>query len=299
MAVVQEYISLHKPDILCFQELDSNLLGLIEPGLPAGLKRGGLSINESLPAKDGCGIFFNTDKFDLLESRSERFCNVVDKHLGQLSEAARNDASAVSLTRALYRELREKLNMIVMARLQDRSSGNRFVVCSSHLYWDPVYPDIKLLQAYLLAQEALEYARDSSGLVIGADLNSIPSTSGVYELLMGSGFVDVSHPDHPVSLRTNKTNPRLTGIPVDAVPSLSLTTPFISAIKSVNGQEPVYTNYTASFKGCLDYILLGGKIEAISSLPLPEESELAFETALPNSKWPSDHLPLVVDLKLS
>ena len=297
---ILEFIHHKQPDVICLQELDAKILDQLEPSLPSGLKPGIVLLNESLPAKDGCGVFFNDMKYELISSKSVRFCNVVDRHLPQLGESARSDAAAVSLTRALHRELKEKMNMAVMVRLRDRVSGHEFVACSSHLYWDPAFPDIKLLQGYLLAKEAQESSADTRGLVIGADLNSVPTHSGVYQLLMGSGTVDPAHSDHPVSLRSNKINSRLAGVSIEAVPTLHIERPFMSAMKALNnGKEPEYTNYTVNFKGCLDYVLLGGSLRPVSFQPLPSQAELLSETALPNSKWPSDHIPLVVDLEFS
>ena len=296
---IADFVSRHTPDIACFQELDRPTLERIKTGFPSNLQVGSLYLNDSIPSKDGCGVFFNADRFELVASQSVRFNNVVDKHLASLGDAARNDSSSFSLTRALHRELKEKLNLVVMAKLRDRLSGKHLVACSSHLFWDPAYPDIKLLQAYLLAQEIIEYSIGVDGFILGADLNSVPNTSAVYELLAGSGRVEISHPDHPVSLRSNKTNKHLVGVSPEAVSTLSLDPPFISCMKKLNGAEPRFTNYTATFKGCLDYMMVSGGIEPITAVPLPEESELQTETALPNSNWPSDHLPLVVDLKYS
>jgi len=296
---VTDFVSAQKPDIACFQELDRPMLEHLQSEFPQSLKMGSLFMNESIPSRDGCGVFYNSDRFDLVSSKAVRFNNIVEKHLGSLIHAARSDPSPFSLTRALSRELTEKLNLVVMAKLRDRASGKQLLACSSHLFWDPAYPDIKLLQAYLLGLEVSEYAAGSEAVIIGADLNSVPSCSGVYELLMGSGRVDIDHPDHPVSLRSNKTNKRLVGVSADDVPALQLFKPFTSCMKALTGSEPQFTNYTANFKGCLDYVMVSGNIKPVSALPVPEESELKSETALPNSKWPSDHLPLVVDLEFS
>jgi mRNA deadenylase 3'-5' endonuclease subunit Ccr4 len=195
----------------------------------------------------------------------------------------------------MYREVREKLNMAVFAHLKHIDSGRELTIVSSHLYWDPAYPDIKLLQAYMLAQECFEIS-PTQPIVVGADLNSIPQSSGVYELLMGSGKVPITHPDHPVTIRRSK-NGNLEGVSPDAVPDLINPKPFTSAMKLLLGNEPVFTNYTSTFKGCLDYVMTRGDLRVIGGDKLPDESELAKEVALPNSIYPSDHLPITVDLE--
>jgi CCR4-NOT transcription complex subunit 6 len=297
MSKVTELLNKTRPDIVFFQELDADLMRNIEPALEL-LSRAHVSFNESLPSKDGLGIYFNSKRFSILSSDTFRFCNVLDKHLPALQEFIRHDHSPLSLSRALHRELREKLNMAILVKMRDKVTNRVFMVCSSHLFWDPSYPDIKLIQSYILGKEIAE---KSTGLpvVIGADLNSIPYSSGVYELLIGKGYVDLSHPHHPVSLRSSRLNNRLEPVTAQGVPALSLPRQFRSAMKEAFGKEPLYTNYTKGFKGCLDYILISDEIKTVGAEPLPNESTLSAEVALPNSIFPSDHLPLTVDLELS
>ena len=296
MSSAVRIVNRFKPDLACFQELDINLMTMLEPGLSACLVKGNVTLNESLPAKDGVGVYYNPEKFELRESKSVRFCDVLDDHIPTLVHASRTDQRPVSLVRALHREVREKLNMVVMVRLRELVTGNEFVVCSSHLFWDPKYPDIKLLQSYALAKCVIEFACDSP-VVVGADLNSVPESSAVYELLMGSGSVSTSHAHHPATLRSKGTGPLMNATGPFPVPALSIGDPFMSAMKHINGREPEFTNYTDQFKGCLDYVLLRGGIRAVAAEPMPAESELAAETALPNFKYPSDHLPIVVDIQ--
>ena len=284
------------PDIACFQELDSSTLPIIEAGICKEMSRAVFSVNESLPARDGCGVFYNPHKFELVGTDVVKMCNLLDKHLPSLGDYSRTTTSGMSLSRALYRETREKLNMAVFAKLKHIDTGKYLTVGSSHLYWNPAYPDIKLLQAYILARESVEIAPDHP-VVLGVDLNSVPLSSGVYELLMGSGIVEASHRDHPVSLRSK--NRALEGVSAGVVPELRNPIPFRSAMKDFFGTEPQYTNYTANFKGCLDYIMLRGDLRVSHAQTLPDEAALAAEVALPNSMYPSDHLPLVIDLEFN
>lgn len=301
MLSASQIIRKSMPDVAVLQEIDASLMSLLEPGLDTVLKRGAVSLNDSIAAKDGVGVYYNPSRFKLVDQRTVRFATVVEKHLPQLVESARSDSSSLSLIRALERELREKLNQVVMIRLKDIEFHEEIVACSSHLYWDPSYPDLKLLQSYILAKEVNEFSRDCAGVVLGADLNSVPDSSAVYELLMGVGKVETTHPQHPVSLRSpnNVNSSRLRGIGSGEVPSLELLKPFRSAFKEINGTEPRFTNFTSTFKGCLDYVMLSGKLKAHSCEALLDENALSEETALPNSKMPSDHLPLVVDVAYS
>ncbi len=61
------------------------------------------------------------------------------------------------------------------------------------------------------------------------------------------------------------------------------------------GCEGNFTNLTDKFVGTIDYIFYSESpthfLKDILKLPLAEE--VKGETALPNSEFPSDHLPLV------
>ena len=70
-----------------------------------------------------------------------------------------------------------------------------------------------------------------------------------------------------------------------------------SAYTQCNGHEPEITNSLGGdrqFEGCLDYIWLSSdSLRAVEVLPLPSIDEARAEGgALPNSRIPSDHLPI-------
>jgi len=299
LPTIVDIIKGYSPDIACFQELDPLISPRLTEGLHGMLKEGIVHLNSSLPAKDGCGIYFNPHKLDVVDTSHVRLGDVLDKHLPTLGDYATKTTSSISLTRALHREIREKLNMAVFARFSDKTNGNHVTVCSSHLFWDPAYPDIKLIQAYLLAKECAERSSiDTTPIIVGADLSSVPTTIGVYELLMGSGKVSTTQDHHPVQFRSK--NQKLEGVLPEAVPDLHTPIVFKSGMREwLNGTEPPFTNYTENFKGCLDYILLYGNVNVVGGVALPDQTELSIETALPNSRIPSDHLPLVLDIESS
>jgi len=62
-----------------------------------------------------------------------------------------------------------------------------------------------------------------------------------------------------------------------------------------DGQDSTLTNLTDKFVGTIDYMFYeeSPRICIKSQLCLPPEQELRGETALPNSVFPSDHLPLI------
>lgn len=61
---------------------------------------------------------------------------------------------------------------------------------------------------------------------------------------------------------------------------------------------PKYTNYTAGFKDCLDYIYYSSDNLKVSQVvPLPSDEELSANCALPSIVFPSDHVALISDFK--
>ena len=71
----------------------------------------------------------------------------------------------------------------------------------------------------------------------------------------------------------------------------------LPSLKNVSG-FPQYTNFTKGFQDCLDYIYVS--LEDLdyhtTIAPYPSYEILTENTALPSISFPSDHLPVVVDL---
>jgi mRNA deadenylase 3'-5' endonuclease subunit Ccr4 len=63
---------------------------------------------------------------------------------------------------------------------------------------------------------------------------------------------------------------------------------------------PTYSNFTVDFQDLLDYIYVSSDLfagpESISPLPLPSYDILTENTAIPSECFPSDHLPIAVDV---
>ena len=82
--------------------------------------------------------------------------------------------------------------------------------------------------------------------------------------------------------------------------ALSCGCKLLSAFHLANGREPMFTNFTEQYQGCLDYIW----VESAGASPLlrvveapcavhEDEALLAEDIALPSRRFPSDHLPLI------
>ncbi|KAF4734361.1 hypothetical protein FOZ62_019928, partial [Perkinsus olseni] len=278
-------------DIVALQELDIATLPSVKTTLQSqgGYRMVTAMINEAVQAKDGCALFCKADRFEPLATTEFRMCHALDRYLHPLAQCQGG------LAGALYRETREKLNLCVAALLRDRLTGYDVLAATTHLFWSPKapvslpaplrFPDIKLLQAYLLSRQLEDFAGEQSSspapaVVLGGDFNSTPPDSAVYQLLTKAA-VDVDHPEHPVSLRPG--NRIIPGVTEDAVGPLRLASgSFVSSAKTSLGKEPEFTNYTSTWQGCLDYVFYKGgrgKLRSLSLDPLPSVDILTKQGA--------------------
>ena len=71
----------------------------------------------------------------------------------------------------------------------------------------------------------------------------------------------------------------------------------LSSLVNVSG-FPQYTNFTKGFQDCLDYIYVSLVDTSFQTAvaPYPSYEVLTEKTALPSIDFPSDHLPVVVDV---
>ncbi len=145
------------------------------------------------------------------------------------------------------------------------------MVATAHIHWNPQLQDVKHSQVCHLVNAATALADDlKCPLIVCGDFNTMPSDK-IYAFL-----VDKPH---------SSPSGRLFDIK--------------SAYAVVEGKEPSFTNYTPKFKATLDYIWFDSQRAAAKTVgALPARAELEAEIALPNSKYGSDHVPLVAELEL-
>ena len=162
------------------------------------------------------------------------------------------------------------------------SSGKRLVVGTTHIFWDPAWEDVKDAQTrhFVASAAAFRAQHTPPGapalpLLLGGDFNSMPG-SAAHRLLLNEG-------------RWEGTLPLLR-----------------SVFSACGAAEPETTNHTPSFSATLDYLVVTGgeagiegdaaNIEVAAVLQLPPRSALGV--GCPDSLRPSDHLPLVAQIRL-
>jgi CCR4-NOT transcription complex subunit 6 len=208
---------------------------------------------------DGCAIFWKKTKFNIVN-------NFVIDFLGRVSQDTRFNKNQDFMNR-----YGRKDNIALVAILENRT-GDTFIVVNAHLYWDPEFKDIKLIQAAILLEEIEKIRKiykNSHVLLIG-DFNSLMDSS-VYSMIT-QGIYD-------------KGDLFDCGYDLNYEPKLGL------KFNDLYGNEEVdFTNFTPLFKGVIDYIFYSDKLTPTSLLS-PIEPEYAERVVgLPNVHFPSDHI---------
>ncbi|PSN55444.1 hypothetical protein C0J52_05705 [Blattella germanica] len=178
-------------------------------------------------------------------------------------------------TNPIFSEIWEKF--VVLDSVDNKE---RIIVTNTHQYFHPDADHIRLLQTGMTVMylENLNKERRVSYIFCG-DFNSTPDW-GVYR------FITTQHiPEDCIDWASNKEE-EVKGV------SLTHSLQFSSAYGT-----PEFTNYTAGFAGCLDYIFYQhDQLQTIQVVPLPSIEELQQHTALPSVVFPSDHVALIADL---
>jgi CCR4-NOT transcription complex subunit 6 len=193
-------------------------------------------------------------------------------------------------TEDVFNRVMNRDDIAVACLLRHKQDGYRIIVANAHIFWDPAFSDVKLVQVAMLMEELEDLTnkwskREKSAtegakipIVICGDFNSIPD-SGVYEY-MSRGTVDSSHPDFR-SHRYGKFT------------EVGMTHPFglrSSYAQSSGGKELLpFTNYTPGFQGVIDYIWYGTSTLSVEAvMDGPEAAYIENVVGFPDPHFPSE-----------
>jgi len=201
-------------------------------------------------------------------------------------------------TDAFFNRLQNKDNVALFCHLKrpsnernnkETTKSESIIIANAHLHWDPQFRDIKLLQTAMMMEELEAFGAShnlpmtTTPTLICGDFNSLPD-SGVYEFL-ANGRIPPDHVDfmgHTYGSYTtegckhNLTHLRNTHSKVDLG----------------------FTNWTPGFRGVIDYIWGNGlRIEGVLGGMDPDYANACI--GFPNSNVPSDHIPIMIQCRLS
>jgi endonuclease/exonuclease/phosphatase family metal-dependent hydrolase len=256
---------------------------------------------------DGCATFWKHGKFVLQDEYSIEFNDIARQEVARLGlddgEARRfmNRLSKDNVAQVVVLEAVQSPRMMMLQQQQQPRAN--VCIANTHLYSNVQRADVKLWQACNLLRELRQFvATRDLPLVLCGDFNSEPE-SAVYEYIL-SGMISSERPELAASTNTNSGG-NSHDHTVKILPSLhhiSHDLDLASAMGSVLGAEPLFTNYTAKFKGTLDYVYYTpSRIRVLGAAALPEEHDIVALSGegLPSACYPSDHVMLCVDMALA
>lgn len=180
-----------------------------------------------------------------------------------------------------------------LSRSNNARSAGRSMLCvvNTHLYSNHQRADVKLWQTINLIREIQQFlsTRDLALLICG-DFNSEPSSS-VYKFITERNIL----PNSPELI----LDERLRILP--DVQNIVHDIHLLSAMNTALGHEPMFSNYTAKFRGTLDYMFYTpSKLRILATTNFPEEQEIRSVSGegLPSACYPSDHILLCCDVAI-
>ena len=275
----------YNSDLITLQEVDRKVFqGDLKPilerfGLEGQFAKKGGQVSE------GLATFYRKDKFRMLSFDSVFLPDALHQ-----DEQFRFILDRVSSNAELMKSLTNRTTTVSISVMEHLHSGTLIVLGNTHLYFEPNADHIRLIQAEmcrLLLEREREAvmarqgcAREKVTVMLCGDFNSTPPF-GVNQYFT-TGHIGPSHTDW-----RSQEGQEVLGLELKHDPI------FTSA-----AGYPKYTNYTQGFKDCLDYVWIEKEaLEVKQVVPFPSDEELSLHVALPNIVFPSDHVPVIVDLQ--
>lgn len=179
------------------------------------------------------------------------------------------------------RLLRDSVALFGKWMWKDTLEGTKdaFVMANTHLFWDPAHSDVKLVQAHAIRRALQSFnAEDQLPIFFCGDFNSVPG-SLVYNYLREHFYSAYANYD-----TEGRGEPQCTN--VNGVKNHDTAAP--------NGM----CGGTYAFADTLDYIFHCARSLPIQLQDLVTLEEATTEVALPNSKYGSDHFPLLSEFSV-
>lgn len=216
-------------------------------------------------------------------------------------------------------------HIATVAFLENRQTGARLIVGNTHLFWDPAYTDVKVVQVAILMEQlgkmADNYAKwpackdkmqfkyserdPTDGVDKPAEPLPEPGPSleyssgsqipfvlcGDFNSVAGSGVCDLIStgslaPDHS----------DLGSFKYGTFTREGMSHPF-SLKSAYTPKDLPFTNYTPGFEGMIDYIWYStGSLQVTGLLGQVDKAYMQKVPGFPNWHYPSDHLALLAEL---
>ncbi|PSK54056.1 Glucose-repressible alcohol dehydrogenase transcriptional effector [Elsinoe australis] len=304
-------------DIICLQEIDSESFNEeFRPQLASddykGIfwqkSRAQTMAEREAKLVDGCATFWKNSKYIML-----------DKQMVDFRKMAINRADMKG-EHDIFNRVMTRDDIATVTFLENRLTGSRIIVVNTHVFWNPEFADVKVVQIAILMEqvarlaegyakwkpctdkEVFKFANGDSDepevvvkpapsqtyahptdipMLLCGDFNSTPG-SGPYDLI-AHGSLSNAHED-------------LVGRSYGSFTRDGMHHPFSLKSTYANIGELEFTNYTATWQGVVDYIWYStNALQNTGLLGEIDRSYLQRVPGFPSWHFPSDHLPLFAE----
>ncbi|KAF2011738.1 hypothetical protein BU24DRAFT_413361 [Aaosphaeria arxii CBS 175.79] len=305
-------------DVVCLQEIDQESFNDYFRGALAhndykGVfwpkSRARTMAEKEAKLVDGCAIFYKNSKYVLLDKQLIDFANTAINRPDMKGE------------HDIFNRVMPRDDIAVVAFLENRATGTRFIVANVHVFWNPAFTDVKLVQVAILMEQISKFAnkwakfppctdkvmfRFTNG--DGDEGKEVPDTTqepgpsqeysdgaqipfllcGDFNSLPNSGIYDLIVQGNLPNSHQDLGSRKYGNFTRDGISH-----PFSlkSSYSAIN--ELSFTNYTPGFIGVLDYIWYStNTLQVVGLLGDVDKDYLQRVPGFPNYHFPSDHLAL-------
>ncbi|KAL8939334.1 MAG: hypothetical protein Q9211_002788 [Gyalolechia sp. 1 TL-2023] len=323
--IILDEVKGHNADIVCLQEVDQEryneffrreLAHQDYRGVFSPKTRAKTMADKEAKFVDGCATFYKSQKYILL-----------DKHVIDFANTAINRPDMKG-EHDTFNRVMPRDHIAVVTFFENRATGSRLIVVNVHIYWDPAFKDVKLVQVAIMMEQvsrladrwakhppcadkaAFRHAEFDGELNLGAAEESpgelAPSqeyTSGTqipllicgdFNSAVGTGVYDLITQGHVSGDHADLANHSYGNFTRDGMAH-----PF--ALKSAYSgtDELSFTNYTPTFSGVIDYIWYStNALQVRGVLGDVDLDYLSRVPGFPNHHFPSDHLVLKAEFSV-
>ncbi|KAI4217140.1 MAG: hypothetical protein LQ351_000449 [Letrouitia transgressa] len=317
--IILEEIKEHDADIVCLQEVDNENFNTYfrrelayndYRGIFWPKTRAKTMADKEAKLVDGCATFFKNTKYVCLDKQLIDFANTAINRPDMKGE---HD----TFNRVMPRD-----HIAVATFLENRVTGSRIIIVNTHIFWDPAFNDVKLVQVAILMEQlsvlAERWAKHppckDKAAFRHSDLDGDPSPSTAEELSIelgpsmeystgtqipllicgdfnsgtGSGVLDLITQGRVSGKHADLAHRGYGNFTRDG-----MNHPFSLKSAYSGAEELSFTNYTPNFAGVVDYIWYStNSLQVRGLLGNVDPTYLKKVPGFPNYHFPSDHLAL-------
>ena len=311
-------------DVVCLQEVDrESFQDFFQPRLATADYKGifyprtraKTMTEREAKLVDGCAIFYKTKKYICLDKTVVDFAGTAINRPDMKTE------------HDIFNRVMPRDHIAVLAFLENRLTGSRMMVGNAHIFWDPAFADVKLVQVAILMEQITKKADEWSmkpsctgkgafwqsegdGDLVDSPRETIAEPAPSQEYSSGPQIPLIICGDFNSAVGTGVydliTKGELAGAHEDMgsrgygnFTREGMHHPFkLKSAYNIIG-ELKFTNYTPTFSGVLDYIWYSSNaMEVKSLLGDVDEQYLRRVPGFPNAHFPSDHLALQAEFAM-